>query len=102
MSTPTTMAEFTQRFARNQYMDGFGLETTMHVPCPFCGAIGFACYRVLDVEAAMARGSTCTECGRSAKALFDRTADGVAFELVQTGGPDQPEWLTPKMRRVDV
>lgn len=48
----------------------------------------------------MQKPGTCQECGRTAKAVIKHDASGIAFEFVQTGGPDAPEWLKPKMRRV--
>lgn len=96
---PSNAAEYLERFNKNQRIEGFGLETTCITPCPFCAAPDFARWKVLEVEDAMQKETTCRECGRSAKAIFTRTPSSVAFEIVQTGGPDQPEWLTPKMRR---
>jgi hypothetical protein len=101
MAEPGNMDEYTARFHQNQRIEGYGLDTTMVMPCPFCAAPDFMRWKILEVESAMHRGGTCKECGRSTKAIFQRSPSGVQFEIVQTGGPDQPEWLAPKMRRVE-
>jgi hypothetical protein len=100
MTAPRNQQEYLERFARGQSLEGFGLETTCVVPCPFCAAPDFARWRVIDAHDAMAKPATCKECGRSAKSIFTRNAGGVSFEIVQCGGADQPDWLMPKMRRV--
>ena len=98
---PTSLSEYNRRFALNQKIEGFGvvgIET--HYPCPFCAAPGFMVARLLETEKVMADGATCKECGRSSRAIFQHMNGGTQFEIVQTGGPDQPEWLQPKMRLV--
>jgi hypothetical protein len=97
---PTSVQEYLDRYALNQIVTGYGLDTTTHVPCPFCAAPEFMAMKVLETEPVLAAGATCRECGRSAKAIFQRDASSVQFEIVQTGGDDPPDWLTPKMRRV--
>lgn len=101
MAHPTSSEEYLARFHASQRIDGFGAGTTVHVPCPFCAAPDFASWKILEVEKGMREPGTCKECKRSCKTIFHHTTDGVSFEIVQTGGPDQPEWLTPHMRRVD-
>lgn len=100
MAHPTSYEEYVERFHAGEKITGFGLEVTVHMPCPFCAAPDWLVYRVLNVEKAIAEGKTCTECGRTAKTLVRHGEGSVGFEIVQTGGPDQPEWLTPKMRVV--
>lgn len=100
MAEPTNMDEYEKRLKLGEMVTGYGLDTAMTVPCPFCAAPEWLKFNILEVEKGMAQGATCKECGRSARAIFDRGRSGVSFELVQTGGPDQPEWLEPKMRRV--
>jgi hypothetical protein len=99
MSDPISAAEYNERFQANVRVEGFGLEVTMHMPCPFCAAPDFMVYKVLSTEEAMKSGGSCKQCGRSAAALFDRTPDRIRFSIVQTGGPDQPAWMEPKMPR---
>ncbi len=103
MSQPTSMEEYVARFGRNQATTGYGIEgVTQHCPCPFCAAADWLVFRVLDTKEALRKGATCRECGRSARAHYRVDLPGhVEFEMVQTGGPDQPEWLQPKMRRVE-
>ena len=97
MSEPASRDEYLDRLKANAVITGFGLDTTMHMPCPFCAAPDFLVYGIFAAESALAKGAACGECGRSAKAIFLQEGPG---EVVQTGGPDAPEWLTPKMRRV--
>lgn len=98
---PRSMEDYLARFQKNQKIDGFGIGNVhIGMPCPFCAAPGFLTYEILEVERVLARGATCKQCGRSSKALFSHKLGATLFEIVQTGGPDQPEWLTPKMRRL--
>lgn len=100
MALPTSKEEYFKRFYENQRVEGFGLDTSMVYPCPFCAAPDWAKNKIIEMEEVMARAHHCGECGRSAKMIFDRSANGVSFEVVQCGGPDQADWFEPKMRRV--
>lgn len=100
MAQPNNKEEYLTRYHSNQRYTGFGLETAMVMPCPFCAAPDFLVCRVIDTEKALSEDTKCKECERSAKYIFQRNAIGVTFEIVQTGGPDQPDWFTPKMRRI--
>lgn len=100
MSEPTSMAEYTERFQENQKVSGFGLDTTVHMPCPFCAAPDFMVYRIIDSEDAMVEGAVCSECHRGAAMEFHvNLPNNKQFEIVQTVGDLQPEWLVPLMRR---
>lgn len=101
MIFPTNMDELSVRMQESMKMTGQGLDTTVHQPCPFCGAPDFLVHRLLD-QAKMTENSTCNECGRSAKAIVTAVDGGQRIEIVQTGGPEQPKWLTPKLRVVDL
>lgn len=97
---PKDAKEYLDRFAQNQKIEGFGIGNIhIHMPCPFCAAPDFLVYELLDTETAMEKGGTCKECKRGAHAIVTSQKGGVQFEMVQTAGPDQPEWLVPKMRR---
>lgn len=98
-ATPTNKEEYLARFHMNQRIEGFGLDTTTHLPCPFCAAAGFMVLPVTSTHEALDAGATCKECGRSARGLITRTPTQTTMEMVQTGGDDPPDW-TPKMRRV--
>lgn len=102
MSQPKNHDEYLARFYLNRKVSGFGpLSVTVSCPCPFCSAADFMIFAVIDTEEAMAEGATCKECGRGAKAVLSSPAGGgKQFEIVQTSGDDQPEWLKPKMRRI--
>jgi hypothetical protein len=97
---PTSLSEYNRRFALNHEITGFGIAgVEQHMPCPFCAARDFMVHKILETEPAMAAGAVCQECGRGAKAIFSPIPGGTRFEMVQTSGPDQPDWLEPKMRR---
>ena len=98
---PNSHAEYLERFHRNNRVEGFGMDVKCVVPCPFCAAADWMAWPILQVEEKMQEGATCQECKRSARAIFTYADGGKSFEIVQTGGPDQPEWLQPKMRRVE-
>lgn len=100
MTTPTNATEYLERFYANQKVSGYYTEVKTHCPCPFCAAPDWMILRILYTQEDMQKDTTCKECGRSAKAVITTHHGGVSFEFVQTGGPDQPEWLTPKMRRL--
>lgn len=108
MADPANKDEYLALFNENTVIEGFGLDVTMRQPCPFCASPDFLALRPTDgilndapnIDAQMSADTTCESCGRSAKAIVKRDENGVSFEVVQTGGDDPPEWLTPPMRRV--
>lgn len=100
MSDPATLEDYQRRCLDNMKFEGLGHYVTARAPCPFCGAADFAVYPVVDTERAIQLENSCSDCGRSAKAIATRDRGGVSFEFVQTGGADPPAYL-PKMRRVD-
>jgi hypothetical protein len=97
MSDPISMSDYVQKFTSNQRISGYGLEVTMHVPCPFCATPDWLVHRVLDTEGAYSRGAVCRHCSRGCRALVSHDQGGVAMRFVQTCGPEQPSWLEPKM-----
>ena len=40
MSMPQSATQYTIRFHANLRYSGFGLDTTLHMPCPFCALPG--------------------------------------------------------------
>ena len=83
-----TKEEYLERVNKNQKITGYGIDTTMHLPCPFCGAPDFTVYKVLEAQDAMKKESICSECKRGARAIFHNSHGGIEFEVVQTVGPD--------------
>lgn len=101
VSDPASADEYLRLFHERLRTSGFGFEVTQHSPCPFCAAADWMVCRILDVEDRMRGGAiTCSECGRTGRFLVERTAAGLQFEFVQTGGPDPAPWLEPKPRRL--
>lgn len=96
---PASAEEYNARYLTSHRISGAGFDVTSHMPCPFCAAPDFIVHRVMETEAAIERGAICKACARGTRAIVDRSAAGVRFEFVQTAGPDQPEWFTPKLRR---
>jgi hypothetical protein len=92
MADPQSSEEYNARFQASRRMSGYGLDTTVHLPCPFCAAPDWLVHRVIDTEAAMSEGATCQECGRSARAIINTQNGNKTFEIVQTGGFDPPPW----------
>jgi hypothetical protein len=96
---PQSMDEYRARFGRNQLVTGLGpAGIVIHMPCPFCAAAHVLCYGLVCVNEALERGATCGECGRSFRVVVIDFAGGKSVEFYQTGGPDQPAWLEPKLR----
>lgn len=97
------MEELAARQLENTEMSGRGMDTTQHFPCPFCGSKDWLVVKIMSF--AQDHGPIeCGECGRSAKLLYNSKNGGPLrggsseMEVVQTDGPDQPEWMRPKMR----
>lgn len=99
MTLPTNKAEYEERFALNNKLSGFGVDTTMHMPCPFCAAPDFMVYRIIETHAALREGGTCVECHRGFRGDVTVTSHGTSCEFVQTCGDDAPDYI-PAMRRV--
>lgn len=101
VTPPSNMIEYLARYSAHNRLSGRGIETTCHVPCPFCAAKDFMSYRLIDVRKIMAEDHICPACQRGAKAIFRTQHEGAtSIEVVQTSGPEPPAWLTPPMRRV--
>lgn len=103
MSEPTSIEEYNKRAKANLRYEGRFADTKTILPCPFCAAPDWLVYPVtaaMDDYKQIQDPRTCKECGRTAALIITRTDSGVQQELVQIAGPDAPEWLTPKPRRV--
>ena len=100
MSECTSMADYRAKFFGNQKLSGFGIDTTMHIPCAFCAEPDWLVHRIIDAEQAYEGGAVCKHCGRGARAIITRNRGSVSCEFVQTSGEDAPSWLMPMMRRV--
>ncbi len=97
---PRNQDDYLRRFYANHSVDGFGLDTRVHMPCPFCAAADFAIFRIVDMREVLRHEATCAECGRSGRSIFvSDKPDEKLIEFVQTGGDDPPAWLEPKPRR---
>ena len=94
-----TKEEYEAKFHANTKITGFGIDVTITMPCPFCAAPDWLCYRIIDTKQAMSQGAVCRECGRGARAEIQRDYGGLKFEMVQTAGEPAPDYLPP-MRRV--
>jgi hypothetical protein len=79
---------------------GSGGSVGMRLPCPFCAQPDVREYALLSMKEQCSKPAVCPHCERGYKLIFTRASTGVRFEMVQTEGPDQPEWLRPQMRRV--
>lgn len=97
---PKTKAEFDARYDENAYIEGEGMESEAHLPCPFCAAPDFVQFRMLDAEMIAKLERVCRECSRGVVLEIKPIAKGtgVRWEFVQTCGEDPPAYL-PVMRR---
>jgi len=95
------LLEFEAKFQANTKYSGFGMATTLHVPCAFCAEPDFMVYKILEVDEAVKKGAVCKSCLRGLKAIFHVDTPGnKQFEMVQFCGPEAPRFLTP-IRRID-
>jgi rRNA maturation protein Nop10 len=92
-------SEYESKFALNQRISGFGMDTTMHMPCPFCAEPEWMVFKILEQEEISSKEHVCAECGRGAKMIYRHEGSSISFEVVQTCGDDAPGYLPP-MRRV--
>jgi hypothetical protein len=92
-----TREEYEAKYHANTRMSGFGLDTTIHMPCPFCAEPDFLSYRSLETHEALAKETVCTKCGRGMRNLIVRTEHAgsvtVGFAPVQTRGDDPAPYL---------
>lgn len=98
---PTNIDEYMRAFTDNSKVKGFGFDTTMHTPCPFCAAPDFHVFKITQTEQELDKERVCTQCGRGMTVVTSTSDSGSSkrFSFYQTSGPDQPEWLEPKMPR---
>lgn len=100
MTEPTSQLEYEVRYAKNQRIEGYGIEgVRIHVPCPFCAASDFIVHKIMDTEAAHARGAVCRECNRGCRMVATAVSGGKAFRFVQTIGPTAPRWVAALFTR---
>lgn len=95
-----TKDEYERLVTANTKIEGYGLDVTMHLPCPFCAAPDFMLYKVIDANDALRAGAVCKSCGRGMKGIVQESSAETTIEMVQTCGNDPPEFLPP-MRRVN-
>lgn len=99
MSDLASAEEFRLRYHANYHADGKGLAVSaVHMPCPFCAAPDWMCYRVFD--GIPEHDHACGACGRTARIIRARSGGVTRLELLQTGGDDPPGWLEPTPRRI--
>lgn len=93
MPDPVDADEYARLSMERTVIDGFGLDVATHAPCPFCAAAEFM---VLMPAAGIVPGDdrptlhetlatehTCSECGRSCRAIVEATMGQTTFEFVQ-------------------
>ncbi len=102
MSDPASYEEFEKRCYRNRRIAGYGFGTHMVMPCPFCAAANWQTWRIgqrEDMLRVMQSSTLCASCGRSARMEGRAQDDTEYWRLIQTGGPDVPDWYWPKPER---
>ncbi len=93
MADPKTAEEYNELYQKHTKITGFGLEVTIHMPCPFCAAPDFCVYKIIEVEEALSKPSTCSSCGRSLKTFINEENGRKTLRFVQTGGEPGPDFL---------
>ncbi len=96
---PRNMKEFTARYTANTRITGYGFGVVLHYPCPFCAAPEWESHTILQTQEVLSKPHYCTECERTACVVFSPVGVAIEMELVQTDGPDVPDWFIPKPRR---
>lgn len=101
---PKCRDEYDNAYKAHTVFEGFGLDTTMVVPCPFCAAPKFMRWSPVPtspiaIEKVLEAGAICEKCGRGMRGITDTSGGDVRVEMVQTCGVDPAPYLPP-MRRV--
>jgi len=94
-----TKEEYELKFQQNYHLSGYGLDTTAHMPCPFCAEPDFMVYKIMEIQEEMRKEHICKACGRGTIGVITPVAGGAKMEIVQTQGDDPPDYVG-KMRRV--
>lgn len=100
-SDPKDLESFNRKFQANTYFEPGGMETVVHLPCPFCGGMDFVTFPLADFEMIVKLESVCRDCERGCRLDIKPIAhNGVRWEFLQTQGEDPPAYL-PEMRRAE-
>lgn len=99
---PKTAEEYVEKHSRNENVTGYGLDTTIHLPCPFCAESDFVIAPIMQVQQALENENVCNKCGRGLKISyeFDESTSTLKMEPLQTCGSEPAPYL-PKFRRVN-
>ena len=99
MSDPATPEEYETRYIAATRVSGHGMDTSMHVPCPFCTAPECLIHTVPDTMDAYAKGAVCKVCGRGFRAVITPKGNGTSISFVQTCGVDPPPFIAESIPR---
>lgn len=89
---------FEARYRKNERCFGVGIETSLAIPCPFCGAADLYVAKVIEFREISGRDHQCRECRRSSRVVYVVLAGSTTFEVVQSGGDDPPTWQSTARR----
>src|SRR5690349_12283504 len=99
---PNSWDELCVRQARNARIEGQFTGTTMHMPCPGCGAPDFMLVKPftlgndglpdMGIHKQYNTGATCKECHRGFRMPVQSCPHQTTFTVVHTSGPDLPSW----------
>jgi hypothetical protein len=92
---PESKLEYEERLTHNTDLSGFGFDTSVHMPCPFCAAPDFLIYKVLEVASAFQQDTTCAHCKRTVRGALHTTPNTATMRLFQVAGDDPPPWAPP-------
>lgn len=94
MAEPTTKGDYESKLERHTRYTGFGLDTTAHMPCPFCAEPGFMEWKLIEVSDIIQKGAVCKFCERGMRALVvPLDGGGSRTTMYQTQGPDPSPWV---------
>jgi hypothetical protein len=88
-----TKEELERRFKENYRIEGFGLDMTIHSPCPFCGAADFLTYKFWKFSQELTKETVCRDCGRGLLGIIKRAQGSIILEVEQTRGDDAPPYI---------
>ena len=80
-------------FPESQKISGYGMDVTVHMPCPFCAAPEWMIFKILEQEEVSSKEHVCKECTRGARMIYTHDGPSTSFEVVQTQGPDSPDFV---------
>lgn len=97
------MDDLNREIMANSNTEGYGLDVTQVMACPFCAepdAMRMAVIKMATTLYPYTMPGSCDACGRKFEARVDKDENGsIMGQFFQTAGDDMPEWFQPPMPR---